>query len=195
RIYFPVVTPGANAANTGGIAENQLTCESGGSNPDYERYYYDDNGNRTRVRLRSGESIWFHYDALNRECFKDLPPNVSNHTQCGSAVSGAGAQDVFSGYDLLGRRLSARFASVSGSGVTYAYDALSRVTTETETWNNRTLAYQYDLAGNRTRLTYPDSNYIQYTYDMLNRMSEVRENGATSGAGRLGVYSYDFLSR
>jgi hypothetical protein len=57
------------------------------------------------------------------------------------------------------------------------------------------MTYQYDLAGNRTRVSYPDANYIAYEYDILNRMQVVRENGASSGPGVLGVYSYDFLSR
>jgi hypothetical protein len=31
RLYFPVTTVGANAANTGGISEGSLTCASGGT--------------------------------------------------------------------------------------------------------------------------------------------------------------------
>jgi RHS repeat-associated protein len=182
RLYFPVTTLGANAANTGGIAEGSLTCSSGGTSPDYEGYGYDANNNRTSLRLRSNDTISYTYDSLNRETLKDIP------------VGGA-ASDVYSGYDLLSRRLHGRFASTSGNGVVYTYDALSRVLSETETWNSRALAYQYDLAGNRTRVTYPDANYIEYTYDVLNRMDKVRENGATSGAGLLGDYSYDLLSR
>jgi RHS repeat-associated protein len=38
-------------------------------------------------------------------------------------------------------------------------------------------------------------NYISYEYDALNRMTYVRENGATSGAGVLANYQYDALSR
>jgi RHS repeat-associated protein len=177
RISFPSTTLGAHAANAN----------------DYEEYGYDAGGNRTSLRLRSSDVIGFHYDALNRECFKDLPPLVSNLTSCGGTVVGAGASDVFFAHDLLGRRLSARHGSVSGQGVIYTYDALSRLLTETA--YGRSLSYQYDLAGNRTRLTYPDGNYVQYTYDAMNRMDQVRENGATSGAGLLADYAYDNLGR
>ncbi|MEJ1962662.1 MAG: RHS repeat-associated core domain-containing protein, partial [Gammaproteobacteria bacterium] len=52
-----------------------------------------------------------------------------------------------------------------------------------------------DAASNRVRVTYPDANYVTYTYDALNRVSQVGENGATSGAGLLAVYAYDLLSR
>lgn len=34
-----------------------------------------------------------------------------------------------------------------------------------------------------------------YTYDAAGNLTEVRENGATSGAGLLGVYGYDSLGR
>jgi RHS repeat-associated protein len=161
RLYFPQTMIGAHAANTS----------------DYEQYGYDANSNITSRRLRSGESIAYAYDALNRETLKDIP--------------GSSSADVYSSYDLLGRRLYARFASASGEGIVYTYDALSRVLSETETWNSRALAYQYDPASNRTRVTYPDSNYIAYTYDVLNRMSAANENGTTA----LATYAYDFLTR
>ena len=165
KLNFPSTTVGAHSANSS----------------DYEEYGYDANNNRTSLRLRSSETINYTYDNLNRETLKDIP--------------GGSSTDVYSSYDLLGRRLYARFSSTSGNGITYAYDALARLTSETETFNSRALSFQYDLAGNRTRLTFPDSNYVDYTYDVLNRMKEVRENGSTSGAGLLGVYAYDDLGR
>jgi len=43
------------------------TKGSDASNPsDYEGYGYDNNGNLTSKRLRSGDTITFNYDALNR---------------------------------------------------------------------------------------------------------------------------------
>ena len=65
---------------------------------------------------------------------------------------------------------------------------------ETDTFNG-TLSYQYDLAGRRTRLAWADSNYVDYVYDVTGAMTQVRENGATSGAGVLAVYAYDDLGR
>jgi hypothetical protein len=72
--------------------------------------------------------------------------------------------------------LYARFGSTTGAGVTYTYDALGRKLTETS--YGQTIASQYDLAGNRTRLTYSDGNYVDYTYDALNRM---KKNWGQSG--------------
>ncbi len=178
RLYFPVTTLGANAANTGGVAESALTCASGGAAPDYEGYGYDANGNRTSLRLRSGETIAFAYDALDRQTLKDLP--------------GGTAADVHSAYDLTGRRLSSRFDNASGQGVLYAYDAAGRLLSETSTiGTSRALSFQYDAASNRTRITWPDSQYVTYAYDALNRMDLVQQSGTTT----LVDYGYDALGR
>ncbi len=63
----------------------------------------------------------------------------------------------------------------------------------------RTLSYQYDAAGDRTRMTWPDTGanalYVAYVYDVLNRVTMVEENGATSGPGLLAQYGYDSLGR
>lgn len=178
RLYFPVTTLGANAANTGGVAESALTCASGGTAPDYEGYGYDANGNRTSLRLRSGETIAYAYDVLDRQTLKDLP--------------GGTAADVHSIYDLAGRRLSSRFVSTSGQGILYAYDAAGRLLSETSTiGTSRALAFQYDAASNRTRITWPDSQYVTYTYDALNRMDLIQQSGTTT----LVDYGYDALGR
>jgi RHS repeat-associated protein len=175
RLYFPLATLGANAANTGGIAESALTCSSAGASPDYEGYGYDANSNRTSLRLRSSNTINYTYDNLNRETLKDIPVTT--------------ADDVYSAYDLAGRRSYARFASAAGSGVTYAYDTAGRLTSETA--YGRALSFQYDIASNRTRVTWPDAFYAAYTYDAMNRVDLVRENGAAT----LADYAYDALGR
>ena len=103
---------------------------------------------------------------------------------------------LFYRYDNLNRQLSARFTNATtGDGVVWTWDALGRQLTETTALG--TLTSQYDLAGNRIRLDWPAAagGNVQYTWDLLNRMDQVRENGATSGAGLLADYSYDTLGR
>jgi RHS repeat-associated protein len=146
---------------------------------DFEQYGYDANSNRTSVRKRDAQTIGYTFDNLNRQRVKDIP--------------GSTTLDVYSDYDLADRLLSARFGSTAGQGVVYTYDQQKRL--ETETSHGRTLTFGYDPAGNRTRLTYPDANYIEYVFDEANRNTQLRENGATSGAGLLAVYTYDPLSR
>lgn len=149
------------------------------STTDYEQYSYAANGNRLTTRLRSGETATSSYDALGRLIQKTF--------------STVAMPSVYYGYDLLGDLLYASYGSPGGYGVSFTYDALQRKTSETSTGvgYSRTMSSGYDLAGNRTRLTWPDGNYIQYTYDALNRMKQVQQNGATV----LAKYSYDDLGR
>ena len=160
RLEFPVAAMGQQAANAS----------------DFEAYTYDANGNRTSLRLRSGnaDTIAYTYDNLSRQIAKDIPAGT--------------AADVTYAYDAAGRRTSALFTS-SGQGVAYGYDSARRLTSETSF--GRTLSYQYDEASNRTRVTWPDANYVQYTYDAMSRVDLVRENEAIT----LADYNYDAQSR
>jgi len=147
----------------------------------YESYGYDNNGNLTLRQLRSGETLSFTYDALNRVTLKHYSSNAVN-------------QDVYLGYDLLNRALYARFGSATGLGVANTYDALGRVKTTTDS-NGRALQYSYDAAGDRTQLTYADSGAnalaVQYAYDNLQRVTSITENGSYVLAG----FGYDSLGR
>lgn len=167
RLYFPLPALGSHAAST----------------TDYEEYGYDAGDNQISRRVRDAQTFAYTYDALNRQTMKSTP-------------GGGTGNDVFYRYDNLNRQLSARFANATtGDGVVWTWDALGRQLTESTALG--TLTSQYDMAGNRTRLDWPAAagGYVQYTYDLLNRMDQVRENGATSGAGLLADYSYDSLGR
>ncbi len=168
RLYFPSTTLAAHAANPS----------------DYEEYGYDANGNVTSRRLRSGETLSFTYDALNRETVKATPGG------------GGTADDVFSTYDNLGRRLSARFDSPSSSNaVIWTWDALGRPITEAS--YGRTLTSTYDLAGRRTQLAWPSSaGAVNYDWDLADRMTMVSEDGhAPIGLHLFASYTYDDLGR
>ena len=150
---------------------------------DYEAYTYQADGNVVSDRRRDGTSIAYSYDALGRLILKHFPPSTET--------------DVYYGYDLLGRSLYANFGSASGPGVSSTWDALGRRTSTTNA--GKTLSYAYDLAGNRTRVTWPDTGanalFVTYVYDNLNRVTAVEENGATSGVGLLATYTYDAMGQ
>jgi RHS repeat-associated protein len=145
---------------------------------DYEQLYYDPNSNVTTRRTRSGVLINYGYDNLNRQI----------------AVSSSGLADRAYTYDLLGRQLTATFAS-SGQGITNSFDALSRLTSTSSnlTGTAQTLSYQYDPTGQRTQLTYPDGHYLNYDRLVTGEVTAIRLNGATSGAGVIASYAYDNL--
>jgi RHS repeat-associated protein len=145
------------------------------STTDFEQYAYDNNGNVTSLRKRNGQSISFTYDNLNRLIVRSYPNAADN---------------VGFAYDLLGRRTASNYQDGSYS-IANAWDNASRLTATTA--GGRTVSYQYDAAGNRTRTTWPEATpfYVTTTYDALNRPTAIKELGSTS----LATYTYDDLSR
>jgi RHS repeat-associated protein len=149
------------------------------STTDYEQATYDANSNITQRRLRDGQLINFTYDNLNRQITKDVP-NIAYYEY-----------DKTYAYDLMGRPTAINDPS---GNITYTYDGFGRRLTETISgWGTKTSAY--DLAGRRTRLTHNDGFYVDYDYDMTGNVTQIRENGATSGQGLLAAYAYDDLGR
>lgn len=159
QTFYPSPTAGAGTSST----------------TDYEQLAHDANGNTVSRRLRSGQSISYTYDALNRMTVKTLPSPES-------AVS--------YGYDLLGRSTSVSQGSLNHA---QSYDALGRLTSEAQPFG--TMSYQYDLAGRRTATIWPDGFYVSYDHLATGEVSAIRENGAPSGIGVLASYGYDDLGR
>lgn len=142
------------------------------STTDYEQYGYDNNGNLTSLRTRSGQTVTLGYDNLNRLLSRSYPTTADN---------------VSFSHDLLSRVTS---ANRSDHAVGYVWDNARRLTSTTA--GGRVLSHQYDAAGNRTRTTWPDTAfYITAAYDALNRPTLIREQGAAT----LASYAYDDLSR
>lgn len=156
KTRFPVATKGANSSST----------------TDYELVGYDPNGNVTSFRTRRGETLAMTYDNLNRMTKKVVPER--------SGLSPSHTRDVYFAYDLLGSMTEAQFDSLTGGGYSFAYDALGRTTSSTFNLGiaAKTLSYQYDAAGNRTRITHPDSNYFEYLRRTSGALYYARVNGA-----------------
>lgn len=108
---------------------------SGTSATDYEQYTYDATSNVTERRLRDGSVISLTYDNLGRASSLDAP---------------SGTSDVAYAYDNFGRLTSMSYPGPTHT-LSFAYDQLSRLTSATAPQG--TVSYQYDLAGNRTRVT------------------------------------------
>lgn len=150
------------------------------STTDYEQLLYDPASNVTERRLRgyasdSTQKIEYSYDNLNQLTAKNLPGSEP---------------DVAYTYDVLSRMTG---ASQTGHALTFGYDALSRNTSQGGPLG--TVNYTYDAAGRRTRMTWPDSFYVDYDYLVTGEVTKIRENGATSGVGVLATYNYDNLGR
>lgn len=145
------------------------------SSSDYEQLGYDAGSNIVTRRLRDGQTISFGYDRLGRLISKDLPgadPDVTyGYTRLGqiSAVSQQGQSWAFN-FDGLGRPIS----QSGPMGITSS---------------------SYDAAGRRTRLSYPDGLFVDYSRLLTGEITHIRENGAVAGSGVLATYGYDDRGR
>lgn len=151
------------------------TSGGGSSTTDYEEYSYNSASLITSTRKRDGQLVSFTFDNLGRQTVADAP---------GTAL------DVTTSYDNFNR---VRTQVLSGHTLTNTYDQLSRLTSSTGPLG--TVGYQYDLAARRTRITWPDAFYVTYDYDLVDEVTAIRENGATSGPGVLATFTYDNLGR
>jgi RHS repeat-associated protein len=144
-----------------------------------ENQAYDANGNVLTYRTRSGNTIVNTFDVLNR---------LSTKTPTGQAV-------VTFGYDLHNRLLSESTPVVGGNPASgsfqFSYDTAGRLKQET-TPDSKNTQYQFDANGNLTVLTYPDGYFATRIYDQLNRLTDIKLNGAGAAAVHL---TYDQLSR
>jgi RHS repeat-associated protein len=138
------------------------------SSTDFEQYAYDANGNRTVMRKRDGQSITYTYDSLNRRRSELYPSGT--------------IANIYYGFDLRGAQLYARLNSSGGSGLTFGYDGFGRQLSSSDNTLGvtRSLSYQYDADGNRTRIMHPDGQYFVYSYDGLNRLIGIGENGLST---------------
>lgn len=164
RTRFPVATFGADRSSASPAG-------------DFEEYGYDSNGNRTRLRMRDGREILFSHDALNRLSLKDVPGT---------------AGDVTYDYDLRNLQTSARFVATSES-VLSDYDGAGRLISSRTTMGGilRTLSYELDRNGNRTRLTHHDGASFGFGYDGLNRMTIAHEGTLSHVDDYVVRYFYD----
>ncbi|MEL7028016.1 MAG: RHS repeat-associated core domain-containing protein, partial [Pseudomonadota bacterium] len=159
---------------------------------DIEEYDYDLLGNRTSLTTRKGETISFVYDALSRMTHKIVPASLQPDQTSTPGYT------VKYFYDKAGRQTCAGFVT-SGEAtcgalsqeISYVYDDAGRMTAEDQEGANNDLAFTYDPAGNRKRMTHPDGFYVDYAYDALNRLTKVTDNAGLD----LAAYEYDVLSR
>lgn len=142
------------------------------STTDYEQLTYNAASDVMSRRLRDGSVVSFSYDNLHR----------ATH------LGGTTVADRDFAYNLLGERTSATY-STGGLGMTWTYDGLGRVLSETQPYGSA--SYLYNAAGMRTRVTWNDGFYVVYDYDNLANVTAIRENNAASGVGVLATYAYD----
>jgi RHS repeat-associated protein len=137
-------------------------------------YTYDGSGNKTSQTDPLGRTTTYTYDANNRE--------VSNTDPTGKQVR--------TDYDVLGRVTSMLDKLGNRSSVTYSLVANGqRIASRIEP-ANRVTAFEYDVAGNLTKTTYPDGTFESASYDAENHPLTKTDRG-----GAVTQYEYDALGR
>ena len=87
-------------------------------------------------------------------------------------------------YDAHGR--AQQVVDANGLATTLAYDARGRLIARSV--GGESTAYDYDAAGQLTRLTLPDGSFLAYTYDGAHRLTQVQDN-----LGNRIVYTLDAM--
>lgn len=140
---------------------------------------YDGNSNPLTLRTRSAATVALTYDELNR---------VKTKSPTGQAV-------VTTVYDIAGRVTTVSTPVVAGdpsSGTfTNFYDLAGRFYKE-QYPDGLSVTHVLDANGNVTKTTYPDGYFVDRVYDELNRLTDIKLNGAGTSAVQ---FQYDALSR
>ncbi len=141
-----------------------------------------------------GQVLW-HYRRDNRRIYHDYDNTgrLWRKRYYDPAIGWQTTDYIYYGYDGIGRPTYERHHWASGKGLTHTYDALGRLasTTDTTGVGSRTLSYQYDIAGRRTRLTHPDGMYFTYSYFNDGSVYQVKRQGGPN----IVTYSYDAQGR
>ena len=128
---------------------------------EYEEYEYDNVGNIIAVIDCKGYDTVFTYDDLYRLTQIQYPDQTP----------------LSFTYDLNSNRISMVDNAPSANDYgEYSHDCWNRLLSETRhiSTSTYTISYQYDAASRLTGLTYPDNMQIQYSYDDLDRMTEIK---------------------
>jgi RHS repeat-associated protein len=208
QTQFPSATQGAGTSNGSNYEQfTYLTATVGGMSQSTPLV--------ASRRLRDGNSIAFTYDALGRITEKDLPGSEATVTYAydllgrlltaaqsslshtltftydalGRKLSEASPLGTVSyGYDLAGRRTSMAYPGSTALVVGYSYNFAGDLTQirENPSGSNTSLAaYTYDDRGRRTLLTRGTGTTTTYTYDNVDRMTQLAEDLAGGGTNDL----------
>ena len=198
---------------------------------------YDAAGNLSQLTHFNGVTTTYTYDALNRLLTRATPgePTVSfTYTETGKYhTSAVGIHITDYSYNALdqltakatpqgtlnytyypnGKVESIKSSNAGGAWVSYTYDDLNRLSTvvDNNLQGNQTTNYTYDPASNVATVVYPNGLTSTFTYDPLNRLTELsmppiadykytlgltgNRTNATEQSGRALAWNYDGIYR
>lgn len=141
-------------------------------------YTYSDGGRMTSYTNRRGETLYYTYNVAGILEWKTFPSGEKLHYL----------------YDDRGVLVSVERLDADDKTLTmdaWEYDLSGRLTytrqSNASTEGTLDFSYAYDLANNRTFLSYPDGFGIRYEYDACNRVTRIKD----SLGNLLAMYEYD----
>ncbi|MBI4891627.1 MAG: RHS repeat protein, partial [Acidobacteria bacterium] len=145
------------------------------------RYEYDAAGRMTSEILPDGKARKWTYSARGEMLSKTLDDGRVVRMQYDAArrlvkVLGADGEEETFQYDERGNLLVAANETVT---LYYAYDAMNRVVSVTDSRGPFTVSYGYDAGGRRKTLTDTNGRVTSFSYDTAGRLV-----GLVNGAGR-----------
>ena len=147
-------------------------------NKEVTSYTYGKTGEQTEIKYPNGRTVTYSYDEALR-----------------LAKVNDGEQDITYQYDELSRLTSKNFGDTTKTE--YSYNKLGQLSKLTNIGTERILdqyKYSYDKLGNKTSIEKlrkgleADSGLFSYSYDGLNRLSEISKDGDL-----LRSYNYDIF--
>lgn len=164
--------------------------ESLGATRQQEIFQYDAVGNTIKKTDTAGRDTTYVYDAADRlTSIVDPALQVTQfeynvRSQTTKVIDPATQQYLF-GYDALGRMTQATRGGISTS---YVYDAVGNRTQRTD-FNGAITNYTFDDLNRLSNIAFPDSTSATYGYDAVSRLvSAVNQTGTVT-------FSYDSLDR
>jgi RHS repeat-associated protein len=132
-------------------------------------FTYTANGQRETMTDASGVTTW-HYDLRERLESKETPNGTLTYA-----------------YDDAQNIASVTSSNANGVSANYTYDASNRLDTATDNRTAGTTTYRYDDVGNLADYTYPNGVKHGYTYNALNRLTNL---SVAKGVNALAGYTY-----
>ncbi len=157
------------------------TCEAGSGNAEIPSRIIDPIGNITMLSFDRAGKVTGVRDRNNNV-------TAATYDKSGKLTQITYPDNTFETYtyDTRGKLLTAANAETA---LTFTYNDLGKVGTYTDSSLNKTITYEYDNNGNRTKMTDPEGGVTTYIYE-TNRLKSI-----TNPANKTFTFSYDELGR
>ena len=176
------------------------TDEAGG----VTRYFYDEtNGYLLAVAYPDGNGVTYRYDAIGN-LIEVLPAKLVNTGTEDTPVYDYELTELGTNVDYAYDSVTNRLTSINTTSTqyTFVYDVFGNATSitnkaQTSGDTNTLVSYTYNANnGKLDTMTYGNGLAVKYTYDALDRISEIWYNTGTNGTFELAYsYRYDYAGR